>query len=218
MKLTLSELERARKEPKKFAASKLQNFGGFRATFPMYLVHAAKLYHSLKANNDPNAKREALSYFNQHCQAKLFNDQDFDRKLLRFASKLDAYIASYDALNYPFVQVNKRVEFDKIVGHFVSGRVDRLDINPAGGYVATNFEASASDWKYRLRFPIAQKALADELGCAASEVQVGMFCIETGAHSYVTVPDSDIAAAVSELGTLLNAVESEYQRLRRARP
>jgi hypothetical protein len=218
MKLTLSQLERARREPKKFAASMLRTNGGMRPTFPMYWVHAAKLYHRLRAKNDPNAEGEALSYFTQHCQAKLFNEPDFGRKLSQFAGKLDVYIASYNALNYPFVQVNKRVEFDKIAGHIISGRVDRLDINPGGGYVATNFEASESDWKYRLRVPITQQALANELGCPPSEVKIGMFCIETGSHSYVTIPNSDIEGAVSELKTLLNTVEAEYQRLRKSKP
>jgi len=207
-------LERARKEPKKFAESKIGGFGGLRPTFSMYWVLAAKLYHKLKADNEPNARQKAVAYFNQTCQSKLGNNKDFNRKVPQLAGKLDDYIASYAGLNCGFVQANKRVVFDKIPGHFVSGRIDRFDIDPTGGYLATNFETISSDWSSRLRVPILQQALADELGCPASEIKVGVFCVETANHDYVSVSDADIASAVRELETLLNVIESELRRLR----
>jgi len=218
MKFSFSELERARKEPKKFAASKLKAITGFRSTFPMYWILAAKYYHKLRATNNPNAKRDTLRHFTQQCQEKLSLSKGFNSKLLQYGDQLDAYITSYESLNYPFVKTNKRVEFRKIHGNILSGRIDRIDINPAGGYVATNFEATASDWETRLRIPITQRALAEEFGCPASEIQVGMFCIESAKHSYVTLPDSDINSAVSEVGTVLNSVETELRILRTKAP
>lgn len=217
MKLSLSELERARKEPKKFAASKLRKFMGMRPTFPMYWVLAAKAYHRLKAGNDPEADRKSVDYFAQQCEAKLAQDPDFEAKLLQNIDKLRIYFASYAALNCPLVQVNKRVVFDALPGHYLSGRVDRLDLDPSGGYVATNFESSASDWKTRLRIPITQQALANELGCRVSEVRVGIYCVETSYHSYVRLKEAEIKQAVTELEALMGRVEAEVRRLRESK-
>ena len=215
MNLSLFELERARKDPKRAAVLKLRKFGGLKPTFPMYWIYAAKLFHKLKAQNDSQAETQAIQYFSQHCQSKLFDNSEFDQKLLTYSRKLQKYFKNYTDLGYPTVQTNKAVQFDDIFGHFISGKIARLDIIPSGGFAATNFEARPSDWRTQLRVPIIQKALANELRCPASEVQVGMYCIESGKHDYITCSDTKISDAVAELQNILTVIEAEKKRLRR---
>ena len=179
----------------------------------MFWVRAAKLYHRLKAQNFPDAHQQAVGHFAQHCQAKLFADPEFNRKILAFAGKLDIYISQYQQLGWPFVQTNKRVQFSRLPGHLVSGSIGRLDINPAGGYFATNFEAKSSDWKHQLRVAITQQALADELGCSSTEVEVGMYCIESGKHDQVCMPDEQIQQATREVESILGLVAAEFKRV-----
>ena len=217
MRLSLSQLEAARKRPGAFAAAQLGTFSGIRPTFFSFWVFAAKWYHKLLKDNDPRSAEKAHDYLLQHCRAKLSNDPDFDTKLAFHARKLDEYIASHAALNQPTVQTNKRVLFKNIPGHLVSGVVGRLDIVPTGGFAATNFTARRSNWQKELRTAIIQYSLAEELRRPLSEISVGMYCIEAGDHDYVCLSDTAVNKAVQELGNVLNRVDAEIKRLRRAK-
>ena len=214
MKLSLSQLERARRAPKSVAAAQLREFGGIKPTFAGYWVFAAKLYHKLAKANDRRALKKAHDYFLQHCRLKLSSDPDFDNRVGLFSRRLDEYVQNHSMLGQPTVQTNKRVLFGDIPGHLISGTIGRLDIVPAGGFAATNYEAKASDWKSQLRTAIIQQALAQELGRSFSEIRVGMYCIDAGEHEYVTLDEAAIQAAIAELTKVLNSVESEVQKLR----
>jgi hypothetical protein len=218
VRLRLSELERARKRPKAVAAAQFQPGKGIRPTFGGYWVLAARLYHKLFKMNDALCVQKAHDYFLQHCRAKLMNRANFDHEIALYSGRLDDYIADYLTLNQPVVQTNKRVQFKKITGHFVSGAIGRLDMIPAGGFAATNFELKASDWKSQLRTPIIQQAIADELNRPSSEIRVGMYCIASGNHEYVTLSAADIQQAIAELENVLNTVETEVKRLKRSKP
>ncbi len=143
---------------------------------------------------------------------------DFDREIALYAGRLDDYVADYLKLNQPVVQTNKRVQFNKIAGHLVSGAIGRLDMIPTGGFAATNFELRASNWKSQLRTPIIQQAIADELGRPPSEIRAGMYCIASGDHEYVTLSATEIQKAIAELENVLNMVETEVKRLKRSKP
>ena len=218
MRLTLSQLETARKRPRAFAAAQFGTFSGIRPTFFSFWVFAAKLYHKLLKNNDPRSAEKAHDYLLQHCRAKLSHDPNFDSKLTFHASKLDEYIASHAALNQPTVQTNKRVVFKNIPGHLVSGLVGRLDIIPAGGFAATNFAARKSNWQRELRTAIIQYSLADELRRPLSEVRVGMYCIDAGDHDYVCLSEGEVNQAIQELADVMNRINAEIRRLRQAKP
>ena len=179
---------------------------------------AARLYHKLFKMNDAQCVQKAHDYFLQHCRAKLMKRSNFDQQISLYSGRLDNYIADYLTLNQPVVQTNKRVQFNQIRGHFVSGAIGRLDMIPAGGFAATNFELKASDWKSQLRTPIIQQAIADELGRPPSEVRVGMYCIVSGNHEYVTLSTTEIQQAIVELENVLYTVETEVKRLKRSKP
>jgi hypothetical protein len=199
------------------AAAHFQRFGGLRPTFPGYWVFSAKLYHKLLKANDPKAVQKSHDYFLEHCRTKLTNDPDFDAKISAYSKRLDHYIDDYVRLNQPTVRTNKRVQFNGISGHMISGSIGRLDILPVGGFAATNFELRASDWKTHLRTALIQKALADELCRDLTEIQVGMYCIQSGNHEYVSLSDREIEKAVAESAVVVNAVDGEIKRLRRAK-
>lgn len=213
MRLPLSQLERARRRPKAFAAAQIAGFKGMRPTFFGYWVFAAKWYHKFVKINDPRGAEKAHDYLLQHCRAKLSNDAAFDSKMAQYATQLDRYIESHTKLNQPTIQTNKRVQMKVEPNHLVSGTIGRLDIIPAGGFAATNFELRPSDWQAHLRTPIIQQALAEELGRSSSEIQVGMYCIESGEHEYVSLSATEIQDAVKELEKVLNSVQSEMKKL-----
>lgn len=214
MNLSFFELERARRDPKKVASAKLRKFAGLKPTFPMYWMYAAKLYHKLMEQNDVDAETQAVQYLSQHCIAKLSGTSGFEEKLLTYSRKLENYFERYTELKRPTIQTNKRVHFDSIFGHFVSGKVARLDMIPSGGFAVTNFETHTSDWKGQLRIPIIQRAVADELRCSTSDVQVGIYCMETEKHDYVTCSNAQVNAAIKELQVILAVIEAEVNRLR----
>jgi hypothetical protein len=217
VKLSLSQLERARKRPKAFAAAQLGSFGGIRPTFFGFWVFAAKLYHKLVKANDAQALQKADEYLLEHCRAKFSTDEDFDSKITLYSKRLSEYTASHAALNQPTIQTNKRVQFSEVPGHTISGLVARLDVIVTGGIAATNFELRGTNWPSELRTAIIQKALSDELRRPIADVRVGMYCLEQGKHDYVCLSEQDVHRAISESANVLQVVDTEIKRLKHAR-
>ena len=217
MKLSLSQLERARRHPKAFAAAQLSKFRGIRPTFFGYWVFAAKLYHKLLKANDPRALQKAQDYLLEHCRAKLSSDDDFDEKIALYSKRLGEYIASHATLQQPTIQTNKRIEFSGVAGHTISGVIGRLDIIPGGGFAATNFELRPTNWQDHLRTAITQRTLANDLGRSPSKIQVGMYCLEMRSHDYVSLSDNQIEKSITESARVLNTVDAELKVLKRAK-
>jgi hypothetical protein len=89
-----------------------------------------------------------------------------------------------------------------------SGQLGRLDLVPAGGYVAWLFrKGELGDWERELRMPLIQGIVSDSLlRVPASEVQVGVYAIAAKEVALRTFADSEIKDARSELDHLVVAM------------
>jgi hypothetical protein len=89
----------------------------------------------------------------------------------------------------------------------LSGKIERLDLRLTIGYRATTTQLNKTDWENELRWPLVQKAIAQELACPTEEVEVGVFCFEDGKYTYRTFSDAEILAAETEAEHVLTEVE-----------
>lgn len=82
----------------------------------------------------------------------------------------------------------------------LGGRIERLDLVPAGGYAAWLFQVRPRPrrWQGYLRMPLIQKAVADSLGTRVDMVSVGMYWFEPEEYSARIFRASEVTGAVQE--------------------
>ena len=202
MILPFSQLERARKNPAKFGKGYALGSGGFNSrNFRTFLSTAIKDFHR------GATKHDVVIAFTKKCEDKLKLQAFFSARLKHYVNILSDYCDSYAAQGCQFVEVKKPTKL--VVGtHLLRGRVDRFDVRIAGGYRATMTQLEQSAWEAELRWPLIQKAIANDLGAPTNEVEVGVFCYADGVYAYRTFTDQEIANAEGEALTVLNQIEA----------
>lgn len=201
MILPFSRLELARKNPAKFGKGYSAGPGQFNSrNFRTFLSTAVSQFHR------GATKQEVISAFSKKCEDKLKLQAHFQARLKHYAKILGGYCDSYGTQGCQFVEVKKPTTL--VVGaHTLRGRIDRFDMRIPSGYRATITQLERSQWKDELRWPLIQKAIADELGSPTSEVEVGVFSYDHGSYGYRIFTDAEISAAVAEAEQVLTAVE-----------
>lgn len=202
MILFFSQLELARKNPAKFGKGYSPGAGRFNSrNFRTFLSTAVSQFHR------GATKQEVLSTFAKKCEDKLKLQAYFPARLKHYLKILGAYCDSYGTQGCQFVEVKKPTKL--LLGtHALRGRVDRFDMRIPSGYRATTAQLDRTKWEEELRWPLIQKAIADELGSPTSEIEVGVFCYEDGSYGYRVFTDAEIAAAADEAQKILTDVEN----------
>lgn len=151
-------------------------------------------------------KDEVLRYFDEKCGAKLTTLDYWQPRTDNYKRMLDAYCDAFSPGTCQYIESHKKTSL--IVGnHQLAGKVDRFDLRDPDGYRATAFQLAKSKWEDELRWPLIQKGIALDMGCAPSEVEIGVFSFDTGRYGYVVYSDDEIAEAEAEANTVLTTVE-----------
>jgi hypothetical protein len=199
MRLSFSQLERARKNPARFGA----NFSGsayFNSNnFRTYLLAAINQFHR------GESKAQVLHFFEDKCRARLSTGRHFQAKLTHYLTVLANYCDGFPAQGSQFVESNKSVAL-ALGSHSLSGKIDRFDLQLPIGYRGISAQLYKIDWQAELRWPLIQDAIARELNCPSGEVEVGIFCFEDGAYEYKKYTNDEIAAAKDEAQRILTTV------------
>jgi hypothetical protein len=205
MRLSFSLLEKARKNPSRFGRNLPRKPGGYNSkNFRAYLFGAIKEFHRGKN------KAEVVSAFELKCETTLQHQAQFRARLVHYTSVLAEYCDTFALQRCDVIELNKRATLT-LGQHCLTGRIERFDMRLPNGYRATTTQLYDDKWEAELRWPLMQKAIAQELNCSASEVEVGVFCLETGTYRYRTFTDSEIASAVGETQLILAEVEAHLQ-------
>jgi hypothetical protein len=200
MRLSFSQLEAARKNPARFG-SRFSGGGGYfnSNNFRTYLLAAINRFHR------GESKKQVLHFFEEKCRTKLGLRRQFQGRLAHYLKVLGDYCDGFSAQGCQFVESHKSTSL--VLGnHMLTGKIDRFDVRIPTGYRATAGQLRETDWESELRWPLIQKAIAQEINCPATEVEVGVFCFENGRYEYRTFTPTEIAAAQNEANSVLTTV------------
>lgn len=203
MKLSFSQIEEARKNPARFAMRSVSGKARFfsQKNFRAYFFKAMREFH------DGKSKRQVLSDFDRLCEGNLSQQTHYQGRFQHYRRILSGYCDSYPMQGCRCIETRKKA-FLTLTSHRLTGFVERFDLVLPRGYRATITQLYDMGWKHDLRWPLLQKGLADELGCSLDEVEVGVFCLQTGAYAYNCFSPTEVADAATEAQAVLSAVES----------
>jgi len=205
MRLTLYQLEEARRNPRRFGeqlaiAEEEGKKGRYNSNnFRTYITNAVRGYHA----NQPWP--DLLEEFLRQCRTKLPHVHFAAQRTARYEETLKGYFTSYPSQGVVFIEMEKRFSLG-IGRHVITGKVDRLDRRRRRGYRATDIQINKAPWRRKLRWPIIQHALAEELGGSSAEVEVGVHCFETGSPDYHIFDHVEIEAALAEAEEICDKV------------
>jgi hypothetical protein len=202
-RIPLRELEEVRANPAAYRRKLLTpSTIRFRASYFGALRDAISRYH--RTNCDAQQAREYL----QRRLRSFSNPRRCDEMI----EQLEWYISEVEGRRWPTFQVRPNVSVPLTTRGNTplscSGQLGRLDLVPAGGYVAWLFRrGDLRDWEDELRMPLIQETVAHTLlSVPASEVQVGVYAFSVRQVALRTFADREIQEARRELDRLVRAM------------
>lgn len=201
--MSFSQIEEARKNPVRFAARRVSGKPTFfsQKNFRAYFFKAIREFHNGKS------KRQVLLDFDQLCQSNLSGQTSYEGRFQHYHRILAGYCDSYAAQGCRCIETRKKAGLT-FGHHRLTGYVERFDLVLPVGYRATITQLYEKPWEHDLRWPLLQKGLADELGCPLDQIEVGVFCLQTGAYVYKSYSANEVSDALSEAEAVLTSVES----------
>jgi hypothetical protein len=200
-KLSLTELEIARRKPRAFRDVLDRRSKGEKRRFSWGYY---------------NALREAIRHFHKmnesvyEAHSYLENGLERFKDLKRSQETVDQlawYIGDYFNRGWISTQTYSHIIVpleDIGVQLRCSGEISRLDIVPTGGYAAWLFRSREPDgWRNELRMPIVQDVAARMLGVSNSEIKVGVISFQERYSEFHSYSGRQIVAAYKELEVLL---------------
>lgn len=204
-KFSISKLEAARSDPKKFALDlKNEAAGGFPMK-SMFLdwQRAVNNFHISQHEND------AIKYLTTAFKNHFTDTQTNSRKLEEHIIKLQNYIKDVEKKKLFFNEKSKRIAINLSPALSMTGQIPLIYLNNSTGYVVAFFQKMQNDWMNELKFPIIQNYVAKFLyGCGIAEVEVGVFSFEDEEHRLRTYTQKEINTALSELTKIGNTISS----------
>jgi len=203
MKISLSSLEEAMKNPRAFLKAQKRPKTGFRYSRYLVLRGVALAYH---AQNDLRISEALLE---TRLAQKFKNTKGNDECV----EQLREYVAEFISLGTTVAKVRNRVHAvlpEEYKDYSITGEVARLDLHPEGGYRAWLFSNRTDAWADEIRFPVLQGACAAQLNVDIDEVVPGVYDFSTSSYTEVRSSKKDILAA----GRRLNKFLDELKRIR----
>jgi hypothetical protein len=202
-RIPLRELEEVRANPDAYRQKLLSpSTSQFRASYFNALRDAISCYHRTNS-----AGQQAREYLKRRLRS--FSDPHRRDDIME---QLEWYIREVEGRNWPTFVVRPNVSVPlKTKGNTplsCSGQLGRLDLVPAGGYVAWLFKRDdLGDWEGELRMPLIQATVAGTLlSVPVSEVQVGVYAFSVRQVALRTFTDREIQEAHGELDRLVRAM------------
>ena len=195
LKISLTELETAKKDPVAFRAKhEDKGRGGGRSSIYMTLRNAIFEYH--KTSNFTNG----MNYLESHLEQ--FSDH---AKCQKAVDHLQWYGEEYQKLNWPLIQTRVNIVIPLSTQYAdslrLSGQISRLDINPIEGYGAWLFRKEGADgWENELQMPIIQNAVGVLLGMTVKpKVVVGIVSFAERIMGFREYSEVEVAKAHIDL-------------------
>jgi hypothetical protein len=189
IRLSLSRLEEARRNPERFAAN-MARAGGMKMSRTRALQLATYYFH--RQDQDPDA---ALRYL-VDLYSRNFKTPE---NLPKLEEHLQDYIADYKRRGTTTYQVQGRLAIPVTSDPDVlfTGELGRADLG-GGHYAVWLFGMKRFDWASELRMPLIQAAVAQRHGVGPDLVSVGWYFFEPGEYDAETFNSQQIESAREE--------------------
>jgi hypothetical protein len=208
MRISLSELEQARRDPRAYVRQREGRGGGFffKSGYAT-LQRAVFRFHQSKGNLEEAKKYLQESYERQfkHRQKLEGYIEQLERYTLEFANRGNRVFKVRDRLVIPVPE-----ELANQVS--VTGQIPRLDFVPSGGYNVWLFAKQPVDWRAELRLPLIQAAYSKKLTAGLNEVKVGVYDFSTATYTDYSFDEQEVTEANHELVDLLQQVTAISSR------
>lgn len=150
----------------------------------------------------------AINYF-ERTFTRLFTDnRKNELEKEGWIQKLEAYITEHSNLGLIYIEHRLRIEIVLSTKLRITGEIPLINLNRNFGYSAYFFTKDSTNWESELKFPIIQDYIATFYGVDLSEVEVGVFGIDTESLSQVIYSDQEIADAKKELNAIGQTITS----------
>lgn len=206
MKLPLSLLELARSSPKEVK----QQMVTPRTWYPKpgyfgYLKYAIYRFHKYGLTN-----------------AKLFLEEKLDdkfknnKRIAQTIEDFEWYIDEYEKkVKQNWISIETQTNFMVPIPPSINqdfrctGRIDRLDMVPTGGYSAWVFRQNEPDgWFNELRMPLIQLAIGHMLDIQPNQLYVGIYSFEERFVQAKTFTSDELKASFMEFANVIRSLES----------
>jgi hypothetical protein len=200
VKISLSNLEEAMKNPRAFLRAQKKPKSGFRYSRYMVLRGVALAYHD---QNDLGISEALLA-------GRLIDKFKGTKGNDECVAKLRDYVAEFTALGTTVAKVRDRVKVvlpEEYKEDAITGEIARLDLHPAGGYRAWFFSSRTDAWENEIRFPLLQGACAAQLNVDVDEIVPGVYDFSAASYTEVRSSKKDILAAGRKLTKFLDELK-----------
>jgi len=203
VRLSHSDLEACRANPKAWVSSKLSASGGHK-TFGYNQAVKLAIYTYHAANDSQTAK--------QYLKDRLKRFADANR-ITQCKSVLTSYIDWAESEGVIVadckVRLNLPLDNDLILG----GEISRVDIAPDDdSYWAVILGERPAGWRRELRLPLIQHEIASKYARPASRVRVGFQSLDGSDLTVAQFTKEQIENSLEEAGGIGKAVHQEFAR------
>jgi hypothetical protein len=192
VRIKLSELEEARRNPQRFAERLRHGGGGGGKSKVRTLQEAIYEYHR---------RDENLAAADEYLVHQFTSQFPKAPELPHLRVQLGDYVNALQAIGHTSVQWRVSLALRPSEDLVLGGEVARIDMT-ADGYAAYVFARSPHDWRSELRMPVVLAFVAREMQCAIEELRVGIYDLNAGAHEDMALTVAQVDAALQEVVAL----------------
>ena len=201
MRISLSQIESARKNPSKFAATFGNGFRG-RPYFRLYFDMAIKRFQEKKGTID-----QTIEFFTARCEDKLSHQTNYIGRLNRYRETLRIYCDTCANQGLDYFHWSLPVHIN-VGSHTITGTAKNLHLKVVdSGYSVIHTQTEDADWSSELKWPLIQFAVAESMGATSDEVDVRAFRMDTANFEVQAFSMEEIDEALLESEKLINQVE-----------
>ncbi len=210
MKVSLYHLDQARGNPRRFGEKLAfdaftEKKGRYNANqFRTYLTKAIGAYHA------GGSWPKILLEFEAVCRKRLQRLHYFNERTDRYVEVLKGYFRGFPAEGLTHLEMGKRFSL-RVGRHEVTGKIDRLDLRQPHGFQSTDIQMHVTrNWTRKLRWPLVQEALAEDLNAPPAEIRVGVHAFDTGLAHYNCFGAAEIEAALAEAEEICDEIQDAH--------
>jgi hypothetical protein len=198
-KISFSQLESARSNPSAFAKS-LTSPNGSNPRFSKFMAWQLAVFEYHKNRDDLSI---AINYFETTFIRNFADNTKNNNERENFIAQLENYTNDHKKNKLTYIEHKKRISFPLTNKIRLGGELPLIKMNNKGGYSLYFFSRESTAWESELRFPVLQSFVATTLyNVDLSEVEIGVYNLESNKHMQKSYSESEIKIAIKELETI----------------